>query len=128
MRFHHSDQAPRALGPYSHAVEVDGWLYVSGQTGIDPATGELVAGGFEAEARQVLANLQAVLAAAGCSFSDVVRTGIYLTDFANFPTINALYGKAMGDHRPARTTIQVAGLPKGAQVEIDVVARIVSIA
>ena len=128
MRFHYSDEAPRALGPYSHAVEVDGWLYVSGQTGIDPATGELVAGGFEAEARQVLANLQAVLAAAGCTFADVVRTGIYLTDFANFPSINALYEKAVGDHRPARTTIQVAGLPKGAQVEIDVVARIVSIA
>jgi len=128
MRFHYSDEAPRALGPYSHAVEVDGWLYVSGQTGIDPATGELAAGGFEAEARQVLANLQAVLAAAGCTFADVVRTGIYLTDFANFPSINALYEKAVGDHRPARTTIQVAGLPKGAQVEIDVVARIASIA
>jgi 2-iminobutanoate/2-iminopropanoate deaminase len=124
MRFHHSDDAPRALGPYSHAVEVDGWLYVSGQTGIDPATGELAAGGFEAEARQVLANLQAVLAAAGCTFSDVVRTGIYLTDFANFPAINQLYAEAVGDHRPARTTIQVAGLPKGAQVEIDVVARV----
>lgn len=128
MRFHHSDNAPRALGPYSHAVEVDGWLYASGQTGLDPATGELAAGGFEAEARQVLANLQAVLAAAGCTFSDVVRSGIYLTDFANFPTINQLYAEAMGDHRPARTTIQVAGLPKGAQVEIDVVARIASIA
>src|SRR6185295_1512632 len=128
MRFHHSDKAPRALGPYSHAVEVDGWLYVSGQTGLDPATGELVADGFEAEARQVLANLQAVLAAAGCTFADVVRTGIYLTDFANFPTINQLYAEAVGDHRPARTTIQVAGLPKGAQVEIDVVARIASIA
>ena len=124
MRFHHSDDAPRALGPYSHAVEVEGWLYASGQTGIDPATGELVGEGFEAEARQVLANLQAVLAAAGCSFADVVRTGIYLTDFANFPTINQLYAEAMGDHRPARTTIQVAGLPKGAQVEIDVVARV----
>ena len=123
MRFHHSDDAPRALGPYSHAVEADGWLYVSGQTGIDPATGELAAGGFEAEARQVLRNLEAVLAAAGCTFAHVVRAGIYLTDFANFPAINALYEKAMGDHRPARTTIQVAGLPKGAQVEIDVVAR-----
>ncbi|HEY7215324.1 MAG TPA: Rid family detoxifying hydrolase [Thermoanaerobaculia bacterium] len=128
MRFHHSDDAPRALGPYSHAVEVDGWLYVSGQTGIDPVTGELAAGGFEAEARQMLKNLEAVLAAAGCTFSHIVRAGIYLTDFANFPALNDLYGKALGDHRPARTTIQVAGLPKGAQVEIDVVARIVSIA
>jgi 2-iminobutanoate/2-iminopropanoate deaminase len=128
MRFHHSDDAPRALGPYSHAVEVDGWLYVSGQTGIDPATGELAAGGFEAEARQMLKNLEAVLAAAGCTFSHIVRAGIYLIDFANFPALNDLYGKALGDHRPARTTIQVAGLPKGAQVEIDVVARIASIA
>lgn len=124
MRFHHSDDAPRALGPYSQAVEVDGWLYASGQVGLDPATGELVAGGFEAEARQMLKNLRAVLAAAGCSFLDVVRTTIYLIDFANFPTINTLYGDAMGEHRPARTTIQVAGLPKGAVVEIDVVARV----
>lgn len=124
MKFHHSEDAPRALGPYSQAVEVDGWLYASGQVGLDPVTGELVAGGFEVEARQVLKNLQAVLAAAGCSFSDVVRTTIYLIDFANFPAINTLYGEAMGDHRPARTTIQVAALPKGAQVEMDVVARV----
>ena len=124
MRFHHSDDAPRALGPYSQAVELDGWLYASGQVGLDPATGELVGGGFEAETRRVLANLEAVLAAAGCTFSDVVRTGIYLIDFANFPRLNELYGEAMGDHRPARTTIQVAALPKGAQVEMDVVARV----
>ena len=124
MRFHHSDDAPRALGPYSQAVELDGWLYASGQVGLDPATGDLVGGGFEAEIRRVLANLEAVLAAAGCTFSDVVRTGIYLTDFANFPRLNELYGEAMGDHRPARTTIQVAALPKGAQVEMDVVARV----
>ncbi len=124
MKFHHSEDAPLALGPYSQAVEVDGWLYASGQVGLDPVTGELVGGGFEAEARQVLKNLQAVLAVAGCSFSDVVRTTIYLIDFANFPAVNALYGEAMGDHRPARTTIQVAGLPKGAQVEMDVVARV----
>ena len=124
MRFHHSDDAPRALGPYSQAVELDGWLYASGQVGLDPATGDLVGGGFEAETRRVLANLEAVLAAAGCTFSDVVRTGIYLTDFANFPRLNELYGEAMGDHRPARTTIQVAALPKGAQVEMDVVARV----
>jgi len=124
MRFHHSDDAPRALGPYSQAVEVDGWLYASGQLGLDPTTSELVGGGFEAETRQMLANLEAVLAAAGCTFSDVVRTGLYLIDFANFPRLNELYGEAMGDHRPARTTIQVAALPKGAQVEIDVVARI----
>jgi 2-iminobutanoate/2-iminopropanoate deaminase len=124
MKYHQSDGAPQALGPYSQAVEIDGWLYASGQVGLDLATGELVGGGFEAEARQVLKNLRAVLAAAGCTFSDVVRAGIYLIDFANFPTINDLYGEALGDHRPARTTIQVSALPKGAQVEIDLVARV----
>jgi 2-iminobutanoate/2-iminopropanoate deaminase len=124
MKYHHTESAPAALGPYAQAVEVDGWLYLSGQAGLDPATGELVTGGFEAETRQVLKNLAAVLAAAGCSFADVVRTGIYLTDFANFPEVNALYAEAMGDHRPARTTIQAAALPKGAQVEIDFVARV----
>jgi 2-iminobutanoate/2-iminopropanoate deaminase len=123
MKFHHSDKAPRALGPYSQAVEVDGWLYASGQVGIDPITGELVAGGFEAEARQVLKNLEAVLTAAGCTFANVVRAAIYLTDLANFPQMDTLYAEAMGDHRPARSTVQVAGLPKGAQVGIDVVAR-----
>jgi 2-iminobutanoate/2-iminopropanoate deaminase len=124
MRFHHTDDAPPALGPYSQAVEVDGWLYLSGQVALDPATGELIAGDFEAETRQVLKNLAAVLAAAGCSFRDVVRTTIYLIDFGNFPRINELYGAAMGDHRPARTTIEISKLPKGAQVEIDLVAKV----
>jgi 2-iminobutanoate/2-iminopropanoate deaminase len=128
MKFHHTDNAPKALGPYSQAVEVDGWLYTSGQVGIDPATGDLVTGGFESEARQALKNLEAVLAAAGCKFSDVVRTAVYLTDLASFPRLNELYAAAMGNHRPARSTVQVAGLPKGAQVEIDMVARIRSIA
>ncbi len=128
MKFHHSDNAPKALGPYCQAVEVDGWLYLSGQVGLDPATSELVQGGFEAETHQVLINLTAVLAVAGCTFSDVVRATIYLIDFANFPKVNELYGKALNGHCPARTTIQVAGLPKGAQVEIDLVARIRSIA
>jgi 2-iminobutanoate/2-iminopropanoate deaminase len=128
MKFHHSDNAPKALGPYCQAVEVDGWLYLSGQVGLDPATNELVQGGFEAETRQVLSNLEAVLAAGGCTFADVVRATIYLLDFANFPKVNELYGNALNGHCPARTTIQVAGLPKGAQVEIDLVARIRSIA
>ncbi len=124
MRFHHTDDAPPALGPYSQAVEVDGWLYLSGQIALDPKTGELIAGDFEAETHQVLKNLQAVLAAAGCTFADVVRTTIYLIDFGNFPRINELYGAAMGDHRPARTTIEISKLPKGAQVEIDLVAKV----
>jgi 2-iminobutanoate/2-iminopropanoate deaminase len=128
MKFHHTDDAPKAIGPYSQAVEVDGWLYTSGQVGIDPAIGDLVTGGFEAEARQVLKNLGAVLAAAGCAFTDVVKTTVYLVELADFPRLNELYGAAMGEHRPARSTVQVAGLPKGAQVEIDMVARIRSIA
>lgn len=126
MKFHHSDNAPKALGPYCQAVEVEGWLYLSGQVGLDPATNEIVPGGFEAETRQVLGNLTAVLATAGCTFSDIVRATIYLLDFANFPKVNELYSEALQGHCPARTTIQVAALPKGALVEIDLVARIPS--
>ena len=120
----HSQQAPAAIGPYAQAVAVGGWLYTSGQIGLDPASGELAPGGFEAQARQALANLRAVLAAAGCGFPDVVKATVYVTDLADFPKLNALYGAAMGDHRPARSTVQAAALPKGALVEIDFVARI----
>ncbi len=122
MKFHASDNAPKAIGPYCQAIEVDGWIYLSGQTGLDPRTGELVSG-FEAQTRQVLANLREVLTAAGCTFANVVKTSVFLTDFANFPTMNQLYAEAMGDHRPARTTVQVVALPKGGLVEIDLVAR-----
>ncbi len=124
MQTYHTTGAPEAIGPYSQAVASDGWLYASGQAALDPATGELVAGGFEAEARQVMANLRAVLASAGCTFADVARATIFVVDLADFPTLNAIYGEAMGDHRPARSTVQVAALPKGAVVEIDLVARI----
>jgi 2-iminobutanoate/2-iminopropanoate deaminase len=124
MDFHHSDGAPKAIGPYSQAVSADGWLFTSGQIALDPASGEIVTGGFEAQARRVLENLRAVLGSAGCSFQDVVRATVYVVDLADFPKLNALYGEAMGDHRPARSTVQVAALPKGALVEIDFVARI----
>jgi 2-iminobutanoate/2-iminopropanoate deaminase len=124
MLNHHTDDAPRAIGPYSQAVEVDGWLYTSGQIALDPATGDMVEGGFEAQARQVLANLRAVLAAAGCTFSNVVKATVYVIDLADFPKLNTLYGEVMGDHRPARSTVQVAALPKGALVEIDLVAKL----
>ena len=124
MRAHHTGHAPAAIGPYSQAIECDGWLYTSGQVGLDPATGQLVAGGFSAQARQVLANLRAVLQTAGCSFDDVVKATIYVADLADFPRLNELYGEALGEHRPARSTVQVAGLPLGALVEIDLVARI----
>ena len=105
MKYHHTETAPEALGPYSQAVEIDGWVYTSAQSGLDPATNELAEGGFEAQARQVLKNLQAVLATAGCSFQDVVRTTIYILDFANFPAVNSLYAEVMGEHRPSRTNL-----------------------
>jgi hypoxanthine phosphoribosyltransferase len=124
MQFHHTDQAPAAIGPYSQAVAIDGWLYTSGQVGLDPATGELVAGGFEAQARRALENLRQVLASAGCGFADVVKATVYVVDLADFPRLNALYGEAMGEHRPARSTVQAAALPRGALVEIDLVARL----
>jgi 2-iminobutanoate/2-iminopropanoate deaminase len=121
---HATDQAPAAIGPYAQAVSVGGFLYTSGQIALDPASGQIVAGGFEAEARQVLANLRAVLASAGCSFADVVKATVYVVDLADFPHLNALYAEAMGDHRPARSTVQVAALPKGGLVEIDLVAKL----
>jgi 2-iminobutanoate/2-iminopropanoate deaminase len=124
MHFHHTDSAPKAIGPYSQSVETDGWLYTSGQIALDPATGDLVGGGFEAQARQVLENLRHVLASAGCTFQDVVKAAVFVVDLADFPKLNALYAEAMGDHRPARSTIQVAALPKGALVEIDFVAKV----
>jgi len=124
MHFHHTDSAPQAIGPYSQSVEVDGWLYTSGQIALDPATGDLVGGGFEAQARQVLENLRHVLASAGCTFQNVVKAAVFVVDLADFPKLNALYAEAMGGHRPARSTIQVAALPKGALVEIDFVAKL----
>ncbi|HSS76995.1 MAG TPA: RidA family protein [Thermoanaerobaculia bacterium] len=124
MRFHHTGKAPQAIGPYSQSVEVDGWLYTSGQVGIDPATAELVPGGFDAQARQTLKNLAEVLASAGCTFANVVKTTVYLTNLKDFQALNTLYAEAMGGHRPARSTVQVAALPKSALVEIDLVARL----
>lgn len=124
MHFHHTDSAPAAIGPYSQAVSDGDWLYTSGQVGLDPATGDLVPGGFDPQARRVLENLRQVLAAAGCTFADVIKANVFVVDLADFPRLNALYAEAMGDHRPARSTIQVAALPKGALVEIDLVARL----
>jgi len=124
MKYHHSDGAPGAIGPYSQAVEIDGWFYTSGQVGLDPATGALAEGGFEAQAHRVFANLTAVLATVGCTFSDVVKATVYVTDLADFATLNGIYAEAMGDHRPALSTVQVAALPAGAMVEIDLVARV----
>jgi hypoxanthine phosphoribosyltransferase len=123
MQFHHTDRAPKAVGPYSQAVSDGGWLHTAGQVGIDPATGKVVEG-FDAQARQVLANLGHVLAAAGCGFKDVIKASVFVTNLDDFPRLNSLYAEAMGDHRPARSTVQVAALPLGALVEIDFVARL----
>ncbi len=124
MKRVHTQDAPEAIGPYSQAISLDGWLYTSGQVGIDPSTGELVSQDFEAQARQVFKNLGRVLAASGCGFGDVVRATVYVKDMSDFPQLNAVYAEAMGDHRPARSTVEVAGLPKAARVEIDFIARI----
>jgi 2-iminobutanoate/2-iminopropanoate deaminase len=115
--------APAPVGPYSQAVEHAGWIFLSGQVPLDPATGRLVDGDVEAQARRVLLNLRAVLEAAGASLGDVVRTTIYLVDLAAFPRVNAVYAEHFfASPRPARSTVQVAALPLGAQVEIDAIA------
>ena len=118
----HSDGAPKAIGPYSQALAVPGTVYLSGQIGLDPASGQLVEGGVQAEARRVMENLKAVLAAAGLAMSDVVKTTIFLADLGDFATVNEIYGSYFGDPKPARSTVQVAALPRGARVEIDAVA------
>lgn len=124
MREVRSAGAPEPVGPYSQAVEQDGWVFASGQIPLDPATGKLVEGDVEAQTRRVLANLRAVLEAAGAGFADVLRTTIYLTDLAHFARVNAVYAEHFdGEPAPARATVQVAALPLGAQVEIDCVAR-----
>jgi 2-iminobutanoate/2-iminopropanoate deaminase len=116
--------APRAIGPYSQAVEARGarTLYLSGQIPLDPATGELCKGTIEVETARVVENLRAVLTAAGASFEDVVRTTIFLVDLADFSKVNEVYGRAFLRDPPARATVAVAALPRGARVEIDAVA------
>ena len=114
--------APAAIGPYSQGVRAGGLLFVSGQIPLEPATGQLVGGDVAAQTERVMNNLGAVLAAAGCGFADVVRTTIYLVDLAHFATVNDVYGRYFQAPYPARATVQVAALPRGAQVEIDAVA------
>ena len=122
MRFLATDDAPKAIGPYSQAVVEGGFLFASGQIPLDPATGELVSGDIAAQTAQVMKNLGAVLTAAGVSFDHVVRCTIYLVDLADFAAVNKVYGQAFRSAPPARATVQVAALPKGARVEIDAIA------
>jgi 2-iminobutanoate/2-iminopropanoate deaminase len=115
--------APAAIGPYSQGIAAGDLVFCSGQVGLDPATGELVPGGVEAEAERALRNLAAVLDAAGLGFADVVKTTIFLADIGDFATVNAIYGRHMPDPPPARSTFGVAALPKGARIEIEATAR-----
>jgi 2-iminobutanoate/2-iminopropanoate deaminase len=115
--------APAPVGPYSQAIRVDGFVFCSGQVGLDPATGKIVDGGVSAQARQVLDNLAAVLASAGSTFDAIVKTTIFLVDINDFAAVNAVYGERMGTPPPARSTVAVAALPLGALVEIEAVAR-----
>lgn len=117
-----TDQAPKAIGPYSQAIEAGGSVFCSGQIGLDPATGALVAGGIRAETDRALKNLEGVLRAAGCGWGDVVRTTVYLLDMADFEAMNEVYGIVFRERPPARSTIQAAALPRGARVEIDAIA------
>ena len=117
--------APAAIGPYSQAIVIDGLLFTAGQAALDPATGSLVEGGIEAETERVMANLTAVLDAGGCTWADVVKTTIFLIEMADFAAVNAIYGRFMSDPPPARSTVAVAALPKGARVEIEAIARLV---
>ncbi|MBX7236869.1 MAG: Rid family detoxifying hydrolase [Caldilineales bacterium] len=118
----HTSSAPAAVGPYSQAMRAGNFIFTAGQIGLDPATGLIVEGGVEAQAQQVMANLAAVLAAAGSSLDQAVKTTIFLTDMVHFAAVNAVYGAAFSASPPARSTVAVLALPKGALVEIEVIA------
>jgi 2-iminobutanoate/2-iminopropanoate deaminase len=124
MKFLATEGAPKAIGPYSQAVAEGGFLFASGQIPLDPATGDLVSGGIEAGTERVLDNIEAVLQSAGLSFSDVVKTSVFLVRSEDFPAMNAIYARRFGEHRPSRSTVIVAALPKGAVVEMDFIARL----
>lgn len=120
----HTDGAPEAIGPYSQAIAVDGWVFASGQIAIDPESGALLTGDVASQTDRVLKNLAAVLEAAGGGLSSVVKTTVYLSDMGDFTEMNGVYGRHFGEHRPARATVEAGALPKGVAVEIDAIARV----
>ena len=122
MNLLHTDRAPKAIGPYSQAVRAGTLLYTSGQIPLDPETGELVTESFEAMVRRVFDNLAAVLESGGASFRHVVKTTVFLKSMSDFAVLNGIYAEYFGDHKPARSTVAVAELPKGALVEVEMVA------
>ena len=117
-----TEGAPRAIGPYSQGIRAGGFLFTAGQVGFDPATGELVDEGIAEQTARVLENLRAILRAAGLDLASVVKTTVFLVDMADFAKMNEVYARAFGEHRPARSTVAVAALPRGARVEIEAVA------
>jgi len=123
-RIVHTENAPAAIGPYSQGIIAGNFLYTAGQIALDPATGQIVPGDVAAQTERVMRNLTAVLESAGAAWADVVKTTVYLMDMADFPRVNEVYGRMIGDARPARSTVQVSGLPRGVLVEIDAVAMI----
>ena len=122
IQFVSTPSAPRAIGPYSQATRANGLLFTAGQVGFDPATGELVDGGIAEQTERVLQNVRAILEASGTTMTSVVKTTVFLVDMADFAEMNTVYARAFGDHRPARSTVAVAALPRGARVEIEAVA------
>jgi 2-iminobutanoate/2-iminopropanoate deaminase len=117
-----TDKAPSAIGPYSQGIVANGFIFTAGQIPLDPVAGKIVEGGIVEQTDRVMQNLQDVLGAAGATWADVVKTTVYLYDLSHFPTVNEVYGKWLGDARPARSTVQVTALPRGALVEIDAIA------
>lgn len=120
----HTDQAPAAIGPYSQAVAANGFLFTAGQIALDPATGQVINGDVAAQTEQVFRNLAAILSRAGASWADVAKATVFLMDMKDFPHVNEVYARVMGDARPARSTVQVSGLPRGVMVEIDLVVAL----
>jgi len=124
MDFVSTDDAPKAIGPYSQGTVAGGLIFTAGQIAIDPANGEVVPGGAAEQTARVMQNLTAILRAAGSGLDRVVKTTVFLTDMADFAAMNEVYGRAFGSHRPARSTVAVANLPKGVKVEIEAIATV----
>ncbi len=120
----HTNAAPAAIGPYSQGIVANGFLFTAGQIAIDPATGQIVNGDVAKQTERVMANLAAVLATVNATWKDVVKTTVFLHDMGDFPVVNEVYGKALGEARPARSTVQVSALPRGVLVEIDAVVAV----
>ena len=126
LNFVATDGAPKAIGPYSQGIRVNGFVFTAGQVALDPRTGELVTGGIAEQTARALENLRAILSEAGTSMAQVVKTTVFLIDMADFTAMNEVYGRAFGTHRPARSTVAVAALPRGARVEIEAIALLPS--